>query len=446
MKILHLGRNSANQAGYVVKALRRLGHEAELWEYGPDDFGYGPDRTIALDEQDPLIFWRTFSEAIQRFDVMHFHAARSFFPGEWGGVPAYWDLPILRALGKKVFHTFHGSDCRIKRIHMENNPWSYYKYSDIRADDDRTEKIIEIFRTYANKLFVTAPDYLSFVPQAEVIGRIIDLEYWPEQQAEQRDVPRILHVPSRRGTKGTDMILEGIEHLRAEGIAFEFSLLEGVPHDDARRAIQDADIVIDNLITGDYELVSIETMASNRVAVANRQTPSLVTFPEAPVFNVDPDSFVDRMRTLIRDPDLRRSLAGRGREHVAKHHEAMGAAAKLVDFYGRPDAAVPKRTFPDWASIAYTRKIETLEQRVAGLERSLARTSLREQLLRGRVAQQPTMGVKRWIPEPVLIRLRKLKARAKRAVPAGIRRRVIERRDRRFEERVQSQHPVERPR
>jgi glycosyltransferase involved in cell wall biosynthesis len=446
MKILHLGRNSANQAGYAVKALRRLGHEAELWEYGPDDFGYGPDRTIALDTKDPLIFWRTFSEAIERFDVINFHAARSFFPGEWGGVPAYWDLPILRALGKKVFHTFHGSDCRIKRIHMENNPWSYYRYSDIRADDDRTEKIIQIFRTYANKLFVTAPDYLSFVPDAEVIGRIIDLDYWPEQSPVQRDIPHILHVPSRRGTKGTDMILEGIERLRAEGLAFEFSLLEGVSHDEARTAIQRADVVIDNLITGDYELVSIETMASNRVALAYRLTPSLVTFPDAPVFNIDPDTFVDRLGGLIRDRDMRVSLAARGREYVAKHHEAMGVARKLVEFYERPDTTVPQRTFPDWASIAYTRKIETLEQRVATLEQSLARARLGERLLRGRVAQAPIAGLKGWIPEPMRIRLRRLKARAKKAVPSGIRRRIIERRDRRFEERVRAQDPVDRPR
>jgi len=439
MKILHAGRNSANQAGYMVKALRQLGHEAELWEYGPDDFGYGPDRTIPLETKDPLIFWRTFSEAISRFDIINFHAGRSFFPGEWGGVPAYWDLPILRALGKKVFHTFHGSDARIKRVHMENNPWSYYRYSDIRADDDRTEKIIQIFRTYANKLFVTAPDYLSFVPDAEVIGRIIDLDYWAEQPAVQRDVPQILHVPSRRGTKGTDMILQGIEQLRAQGIGFEFSLLEGVPHDEARTAIQQADIVIDNVITGDYELVSIETMASSRVAVANLQAASLVTFPNAPVYNVDPDNFAQRMAALIADRAQREELASRGRAHVVKHHEAVGVARKVLEHYEKPDPPVRQRTFPDWATIAYARKIETLEQRVAQLEIDLSRAKLRNRMLVGRAGPARSSGVKALIPEPMKPALRRLKAKLKQAVPKGMRRRVIERRDKRFDRRAHDQ-------
>lgn len=432
MRILHVGRNSANQAGYAVHALRRLGHDAELWEYGPDSFGYAPDRTIELATKDPLIFWRTFREASESFDVIHFHAARSFFPGEWGGVPAYWDLPILRALGLKIFHTFHGSDCRIKRIHLEDNPWSYFKYSDINADDDRTEKTIQIFRTYCHKLFVVAPDYKMFVPEAEVIGRIIDISTLPEQEPHQREVPRILHVPSRRGTKGTDMILDGLRALEAGGVKFDFSLLEGISHEAAKRAIADADVVIDNVVTGDYELVSIETMASSRVAVANIQRFSREAYPDAPVWDVDPITFGDRMRELIANVGLRRGLAARGRTHVARHHDAAVAARTYLRFYEMPDALVPQRTFPDWATIAYARSIERLEQRVAGLEQALARARVRA----GDTPQPARLA--RWLPGPAVLGLRRLKVRAKDSVPSGIRTRIVARRDRRFRRRAQA--------
>jgi glycosyltransferase involved in cell wall biosynthesis len=429
----------------MVGALRRLGHEAEMWEFGPDNFGYKPDRTIELKTKDPLIFWETFSEAAERFDVIHFHAGRSFFPGEWGGVPAYWDLPILRALGKKVFHTFHGSECRIRRIHMENNPWSYYKYSDIISDEDRTQKIIQIFRTYCNKMFLASPDYLMFVPDAVVIGRMIELSEWPEQAPDQRAIPKILHVPSLRGKKGTEWVVDGLRQLESEGMKFEFSLLEGVPHTEARRAIQDADIVVDNLITGDYELVSIEAMASSRVAVANIQEYSRNAYPDAPVWDVNPDTFVEQMRALIPDVNLRRDFAARGRDHVARTHDVDVVVQKMLHFYELPDTAVRQRTFPDWASIAYTRKIETLEKRVADLELDLARARVRARVLKGRVAEAPPSLLKRLVPEPIRLRLRRIKAGAKRRVPVGIRRRVIERRDRRFQERVRSQSQAERP-
>ncbi len=50
-RILHAARNIANQPADVVRALRRLGYEAEVWEYGDNPFGYEVDRTIPLDTE-----------------------------------------------------------------------------------------------------------------------------------------------------------------------------------------------------------------------------------------------------------------------------------------------------------------------------------------------------------------------------------------------------------
>ncbi len=416
MRILHAARNTANQAGDAVAGLRRLGHEAEVWEYGPAPaFNFPVDRRIPLDSRDPRIFWTTFQEAIERFDVFHFHFGRSLFPDQWGGVPPLWDLPIYRALGKKVFFTFHGSDCRIRAIHLETNPWSYYRTSDIPADDDRTQKVIQVVRTYADRMFVVSPDYLSFIPDAVVMPRLIDLAEWPEQAPAQRDVPTVLHVPSRRGTKGTDRILAGLHELEAEGVPFNLRLLEGVPHEEARKAIQDADIVVDNVITGDYEVVSIEAMASNRVAVANVFPAVSAAYPGNPVYPVDPETFVDRMRDLIMDVDGRRERAARGRAHVAATHDAPVIAARLLEHYEAPAAPVLQRAFPDWLSLEPQRKIEHLEA-------LLARSQEREAGLRRRlglpvdgVADLRTQGerAKDILPDRFRLPLRRARARAR---------------------------------
>jgi glycosyltransferase involved in cell wall biosynthesis len=427
MRILHAARNIADQPGAVVRALRRLGHEAEIWEYDTNPFGFEVDRTIALDHErhDPLVFWRTFEEAIERFDVLHFHFARTLFPTDWGGLPPFWDLPIYRILGKRVFFTFHGTDIRIRRIHEQVNPWSHYRTSDIASDDDRTEKVIEICRTYADGLFVVSVEYLHFVPDATVMPRVIDLSAWPEQPPTQRERPVVLHVPSRRGTKGTDRILAGLERLREAGVAFESRLLEGVSHAEARAAIADADVVVDNVITGDYEVVSIEAMASSRVAVANVGASAQAAFPDAPVVAVDPDTFEDRLAALIGDANRRRELAARGRAYVAATHDAPVIAARLVEAYQAPPRTLGPggRAFPDWLSLAPARRIERLEGELSRTESNLARTRLREEELRrrlglpslgpvsGLVAPTLTDRARALLPEPVKRPLRRARAR-----------------------------------
>ncbi|MGZ7031507.1 MAG: glycosyltransferase family 4 protein [Thermoanaerobaculia bacterium] len=416
LRIVHVGRNSAGQAGYAVRALRKLGHEAEMWEYGEPTFGFAVDRTIDISKRDPRVFWDAFLEATTRFDIFHFHARRTFFPSQWGGVPPLWDLPILRILGKKVFFTFHGSDCRIRSIHLEYNPWSYFNYSDIDADDDLTEKVLQIVRTYANEMFVVSVDYLPFIPEARVVPRLIDLSEWPEQEPRQRDVPRILHVPSHRGTKGTDFIIDAVNQLKNRGLSFDFALLEGVPHQEARRAIQDADVVIDNVITGDYELVSLEAMASNRVTVANLQAAVLGAFPDAPVFNVDPPSLVERLSELIRDRTLRESLAARGRAYVRTHHDAPVIANQLVDFYRAPVGPVPVRAHPDWVSLQHRLRIEKLEKTIFRLEQDLARARLRGGSGK-RSARASGGSAKDLVPKRIRLFARRVRARMPAYVP-----------------------------
>jgi hypothetical protein len=371
MRILHAPRNIANQAWYVAAALRRMGHEAEVWELGDNTFGFPVDRTIPVVAHDSRPNWDAFLEALDRFDVFHFHFGRSFFPNQAGGLPPLWDLPVYRALGKRVFFTFHGSDCRIRSIHEEINPWSFYRYSDVPSDDDRTRKTIEIIRTYADRMFVVSADYLPFVPEATVMPRVIDLHDWPEQAPDQRSVPQIVHVPSMRGTKGTSFILDGLAALERAGSRFDLRLVEGVSHAEAQAAIRDADIVIDNVLTGDYELVSMEAMASSRVAVANIQERAAADEARSPVFSVDPSTFVERMRGLIEDPADRRRRAAHGRAWVAGRHDADLIAARLVEAYEGPSRR-PGRSFPDWASLDDARRIERLESRIAALEQQLA--------------------------------------------------------------------------
>ncbi|HVL33053.1 MAG TPA: hypothetical protein VM600_05665 [Actinomycetota bacterium] len=385
MRILHAPANFGDQAGVVVRALKRAGYDAELWEYGRSKWGYPADRSIDVATEDPQQVWNVFLEALERFDVFHFHYARSFFYQSWTGVPPLWDLPVLRALGKKVFFTFVGSECRMRKIAEQHNPWASEVFKEYTPNDDRIAKTLQTIRTYADEMFVVSGEMLPYVPDATFMPRAVELGEWERTPALHRDVPVVLHVPSRRTLKGTDLIMAGLEQLRDEGVRFELRLLENIPHEEMKKAMRDADVVVDQLLLGDHGLTSVEAMLSGCVAVAYLTPEVRQTCSDMPIFDVDPTSFVDRMRVLLTDRELRVALAGRGYDWVAQHFDASRVARMHIERYEKPPRALPSRGFPDWTSFGDERRLERLEERLADVE--LDRKQLREKntVLRDRV-------------------------------------------------------------
>ncbi len=390
LRILHAPVNVAGQAGDVVAALRRSGHDAQLWVRGVDAFGRDADRFLDAPPDDEHATWRYIREAAERFDVVHFHFARTLVPHASPGLPRFWDLPVYRALGLRVYFTFHGSDVRIGRVFAERNPWAPQFQVSAAPDDDRIEKNLHVMRTYADRLFVASPNSLNYVPDAVYLPRVIDLAAWPAQPAAQRRVrPVVVHAPSRRGTKGTDGILGDLEALRAEGLDFELRLLEGVPHEQVRKTLADADLLIDNTIGGSYGIVSLEALSLGKVAVSNMSPAMRAAHPTAPVVMVDPTALRDTLRRLLRDVDERQALAERGRAFVEQDHDADAVAATLVDFYTE---RLPERTrpaMPDWVSVERFRRIERLEERLDRVTVELERTRLREHNLRAQLGKVP---------------------------------------------------------
>ncbi|MHB8958008.1 MAG: glycosyltransferase family protein [Candidatus Limnocylindrales bacterium] len=411
LRILHAPRNIAGQAGDVVAALQRLGHDAELWQDGPDSFGRSADRVFdgSGDAKDLL---ELVLDAAARFDVLHFHYAETLIPRRRHDLPPYWDLPVYRALGLRVHFTFHGSDIRLGRVHREANPWSAGFSGTSEPDDDRVEKALQVIRTYADEMFVVSVNYLAYAPDATYLPRAIDLARWPEAPVAQRARPVVVHAPTRRGTKGTDRILADLDRLREEGVDFELRLLEGVSHATVRAELAGADVLVDNILAGAYGVVSLEAMASGKVAVANLSEAVRRQHPDTPVVHVDPDTFLPEMRRLLTSPAARTELALRGRPFVAAVHDAAVIARRLETAYRAPRQEVGRRSMPDWTSMARVRRIETLESQLDRLGAELRRSQRREADLRSQ------LGLGDGTPSG-------LRRPARRALPRDLRARIM---------------------
>src|SRR5437879_2590636 len=109
-RILHAPTNIAGIAGLLSRAQRDLGYDATSVEYIAHPYAFGTDRTLNLARGDnPIKKAMTVGsfalEAVRDYDVFHFYFGNTLFPHP------YPDLPLLRALGKRII--FHFCGCEV---------------------------------------------------------------------------------------------------------------------------------------------------------------------------------------------------------------------------------------------------------------------------------------------------------------------------------------------
>jgi glycosyltransferase involved in cell wall biosynthesis len=391
MRILHAPSNIANQAWLMAEGLRARGHHVEVWHYGTPSFDFPVDRVIEQDNG-PATYIRTLVEALQEdFDVVHFHYARSLLPAR-AHLPWYWDLPVWRALDKKVFFTFHGSDVRLRSHHAEDDEWSYYRFADVPCDEERIASQLAVIRGYAHTLTVGSVLDLAYVPDALYVPRLVDTERLRVIPASRRQRPVLLHAPSKRATKGTEFVLSAVSTLQERGVAFDLDLVEGVSHSELMSRYASADIIVDQLLTGEIGVASLEAMALGRVSVARLRQEVLDQHPDLPVVHSQPDTLPDVLQGLLEAPTRREELAARGRAFVEANHDHRVVAQLLEELYSLPQrsnsvvypgwtAPEPQKRLEAWqqklertevANAALRHRVERLNERVAALERKLA--------------------------------------------------------------------------
>lgn len=397
MKVLQAPSNIANQAWLMAEGLRARGHEVQVWQYGEPGYGYPVDRVIEPNG-DPGIYMRTLCEAVaERFDVVHFHFARSLIPAR-GYLPWFWDLPVWRSLGVKIVFTFHGTDIRLRSHHLRDDGWSFYRFGDIPCDEELIALRLAVIRRYAHHSTVGSVLDRPYAPEAVYLPKSVDAARLPHIGVSRRDRPVVLHAPSRRATKGTDLVLAGLEAAKARGVPFELDLVQGLPHTDLLKRVANADIVVEKLLGGDAGVASLEAMAMGKVAVARIRDAVWDAHPDLPVVSADPDTFPDVLAGLVAAPSRMQELGQRGRAYVLAEHDVRRTGERLEALYREPGrTGIPAAegwTIPDpqrWAD-AWRRRMERAEgNRDAYLER-IDRLQARIQRLEAQAAATRSKG------------------------------------------------------
>ncbi len=373
LRVLHCPSNVGNNPQGLARAERAAGLDSTCVVFDRTSFDYEVDELLATGN--PVLFerrrWSTLRRAVREFDVVHFNFGRTLFPAPlpiaWRDDPlhapgraylrllARRDLPLLQRAGKTIAVTFQGDDARqghgpgvpavVRRL-AEAVGDGYYT----PAGDALKRHTIASFDRYADRIFYLNPDLgdvlparAGFVPYASV-----DPADWKARDPQPLgDRPRIVHAPSHRGVKGTELVLDAVAQLQREGLELELELVEGLTHAEARRAYERADLLVDQLLIGWYGALAVELMALGRPVVcyvdeetAARHAPAEL-LADLPLVRATATDLAEVLRSLLTErrgeyPELSR----RSRAFAERWHDPAAIGRRMRAEYeaGRAEA------------------------------------------------------------------------------------------------------------
>jgi glycosyltransferase involved in cell wall biosynthesis len=338
-RVLHLPEASAGLPGTFASAMKEKGISASSLRlaHSAPAIKYPSDLIVERVPDDLNSSSQILKDLMSKYDIFHFHARPLFFSAHYP-FPTGMDLIMLRAAGKKVFFHFHGSEARLASVFKAKSPYNWVAENPsglFTTWKENEQKIFfEFVKGVCNGVFVLDPELQSYVGEALIIPRVADLRKWAFAGAEPGEVLRVVHAPSRRGTKGTKQVLSVVEKLKSEGIRMEFQLVENVPHDEAREMYKWADVVVDQLRGGWYGVLAVEAMALGKAVVCYIRDDLKHYLPYPPPLAIaNPDNLYHVLKDLALHPEAVRSLGQRGRQYVEELHDAEKVTDIILQIY-----------------------------------------------------------------------------------------------------------------
>lgn len=249
----------------------------------------------------------------------------------WATIP--FDREVLQAISSsrtRVASILMGSDVRNYGVFSQQFGIQMDDFDPGKNDPSPKTKLdaLRTHEKYADAIF-SVPDQMGLALRpyhhVQVPLRLAQYRF----NVPGREIPKVIHAPSRPGVKGTDVIEQVVQKLKAEGIQFEFHSIRQMNHDQLLQELSDADVLIDGLIVHGPGWLGFEAMASGCVTATRYFEDSPECF-RPPVVSIDSSNIESRLRTLLTDRDLRVRLAHEGRRYVEEHNDVRIVVDQLL--------------------------------------------------------------------------------------------------------------------
>jgi glycosyltransferase involved in cell wall biosynthesis len=272
--------------------------------------------------------------ALKNYDIFHFYFGKSL-------LPLNLDLPILRLAGKSILMTYVGTDIRLEKVEKQRNPYYHLRKPKNKISDlvKRTKMMWHgIWCNYCLVGVRLAIYAQTSIPDRKIIKDIwvtktIDLPSDPPKFSDKKK-PVIVHAPSNYHTKGTYYIQNAINALKEEGLDFEFKIFHKVPHDTFINFLKnEADIVVDQLLSGGYGTLSMEGMTYSKPVCCYINEDIWAQIPDLPIIQSTIDSLQSNLRDLILNPEKREQIGREGWKFARNHFDRDIVGEKLWQIY-----------------------------------------------------------------------------------------------------------------
>ena len=381
LRVLHGCYEIAGQGMMLARGLAENGCEAHSLAYRVDWDGRRPDFIVELDRHSsPAAKAAAMLGAFIRwgrgFDVYHFHFGTSFFGTPFFAPPrpaavadaearaagasrrGSWrqiDLPVLRAMGKRIAFHFHGCEVRSRARMIAEHRFSTCTECEPFCVPREQERVLSLAARHADRSFFSTLDLAESVRRGIHLPLAIEAARW-ERAALDRALPDldrrdgvrgpvvIAHAPTHRLIKGTRHVEAAVERLRAEFPRVELRMIDRQPWATMPEFLSGSDILVDQLMMGWYGLLAIEGMAERRAVVSYLREDLRPQYPECPVVSADPETLHAVLRDLVRDPARRAELGERGARFARERHDTKVVGERLLREYRamlEPAARVP---------------------------------------------------------------------------------------------------------
>lgn len=330
LKVIQGTIEIANQMNIVTEGLKKFGVSAKSLNYYPNYLGYKSDYVFDINlfrdiNEVNIETKKLASKLIGENDVFHFHFGTSL-------TVDYSDLKLLNDLNKKVIMQYWGSDVRMYTKAIKMNP--YVKVKDM--DEDGIKRRLELISKYISNCIVDyelaeyVKDYHSKIYYTKVA---IDLKKYNFIESNNKKKLLIVHAPTSPEFKGTNFILKAIEELKLN-YDFEFKLIQGMQHEQAFKIYEQADLIIDQILTGGYGVFAVEAMAMGKPVICWISDFMKEKYPkELPIISANPDNIKQKIEYIINNKDVLKDVGIKSRRYVEKHHDMDPISKNILAIY-----------------------------------------------------------------------------------------------------------------
>jgi glycosyltransferase involved in cell wall biosynthesis len=356
MKILLVNEASGLNLS-LKKGLTRLGHNvvhANSVDGGgvqqrPFDFYFGNPGSSMYSKikRNILPFWKVLR--FSSFDIVHFVLGITSFSGRF---IRYKDLRFFKRNGSLL--SYYGVGCdELSLLRVRPDVDSLPCCQSCMVTDALGRGCAEHILGWRSKAlayldlfdFCTTPvceyDHCHLLFKNAKHARIpfpisvSEIEFVP---AKPKKSPLIIHSPTRRGFKGTHIILAAMERLKERTKDFEFRIVEGLAYGQYLRTMKDADIYVDQVFGESFGVAALENLAVGKIVLSGNSSKAQRYMPfycEAPIFDAspDPESLAETLFALLQRKDEFEALAVKGRKYVETYHDHVKIAQQFLDMW-----------------------------------------------------------------------------------------------------------------